>query len=183
MDGIAGTILGCDIARFGGDDSVIAIRRGTAILPLISWNKRDLMDTTGRIVSIAREYEATAINVDVIGLGAGVVDRLAELKLPVVGINVSEAASNTEKYVNRRAEYFDALASRFRDGDIAIPPDDDLIAQLLSVRYKFDSRGRMLCESKEDARKRGVKSPDRAEAVMLAFAVPPSKHEVRFLRD
>ncbi len=168
----SGVIFGCDIARFGGDETAIALRAGTRVLSITTWSKFDLMETCGRIVNLEREYHPVALHVDEIGLGGGVVDRLRELRLPVIGINVGLAARDPEKFLNLRAEYFHGLATRFRDGEIDIPPDDLLVGQLASIRYRYDSRGRMLIESKEDAAKRGVPSPDRAESVMLAFARP-----------
>jgi hypothetical protein len=72
--------------------------------------------------------------------------------------------------VNLKAELYWALRERFRQGDIAGVVDQVTISQLASLRYGHDRRNRVEIESKEDARKRGVKSPDRAEALMLAFA-------------
>jgi phage terminase large subunit len=112
----SGVVLGCDIARFGADESVVAARRGERLLWIEAWSGRDLMETTGRIAKLAREHRAVRINVDEIGMGGGVVDRLKELQLPVYGINVGDTPYNREKYVNLRAELFDGLATRFREG-------------------------------------------------------------------
>jgi CubicO group peptidase (beta-lactamase class C family) len=109
--------------------------------------------------------------VDVPGVGGGVVDRLAELELRVVPYNGGEAPRDKERFVNARAEDFWTLRERFEQGEIDIDPDDDkLAAQLGSIKWDIDSRGRIKIESKDDMRKRGLPSPDRADAMAIAFA-------------
>jgi len=90
--------FGADIARYGGDSTVIAARYGNKVLPLIVMSKLDLMEITGKIVALAREHKPRVIKVDAIGYGAGVVDRLKELKEPVVGIEVSRAPTDQEHF-------------------------------------------------------------------------------------
>jgi len=165
--------LGVDVARSGVDESVIAHRQGPRCRILLAKRGLETMGLTGEVVNARRETGATVSKVDVIGIGAGVVDRLAEQDEPVDGVNVGEASDEPERFANKRAQFFWALRERFRDGDADIDPNDaKLAAQLGSVRYKYDSRGRLLIEKKEDAKKRGVKSPDRADATMLAYAPP-----------
>ena len=100
----------------------------------------------------------------------GVVD-LAEFDLPVVPYNGGEAPIDKERFVNARAEDYWTLRERFEQGEIDIDPDDDkLAAQLGSIKWGIDSRGRVKIESKDDMRKRGLPSPDRADAMAIAFA-------------
>jgi hypothetical protein len=109
--------------------------------------------------------------IDVPGVGGGVVDRLAELDLPVVPYNGGEAPIDKERFVNARAEDYWTLRELFEQGEIDIDPDDDkLAAQLGSIKWGIDSRGRIKIESKDDMRKRGLPSPDRADAMAIAFA-------------
>jgi phage terminase large subunit len=109
--------------------------------------------------------------VDVVGVGAGVVDQLEAEGYPVNGVNVGEGANDSEHYVNKRAELFWALRERHEDGEIDLDENDEELAnQLTDIIYGFDVRGRIYIERKEDAKKRGVPSPDKADAVMLAFA-------------
>src|SRR5439155_20848989 len=117
------TVIGVDLARFGGDESVAYVRRGPATIAAEYWRKSDTMASAGRIIAMAREVQPRRIQVDVIGLGAGVVDRLKEERLPVVGVNVAEAAADPERYVNLRTEIFFHLADLFRRGDIDIPAE------------------------------------------------------------
>ncbi len=168
-------VLGVDISRFGDDFSVACIREGTKVIWLEQWAKSDLMTTTGKVINLIQRFSPDAVNIDVIGIGAGVVDRLKEQKFKVNGVNVGEAASDKLKYANVRAEAYWQLAERFQRGEISIPDDLELIAQTSSIKYKFDSHGRLQIEAKEDMKKRGLRSPDKTDALMLAFMETPNK--------
>jgi hypothetical protein len=162
--------LGVDVARYGTDTTVIILRQGSRAEVIAQLRGQDTMEVTGAVINALRETEAKVAKVDVVGLGVGVADRLKEQRYPVQEMNAGEAAQDKERFVNKRAEWYWALRERFQVGDIAIPPDDELASQLASLKYKFDSRGRIQIESKEDMRKRGLPSPDKADALMLAFA-------------
>jgi phage terminase large subunit len=165
--------IGADIARYGGDESVAYVRVGAKVVAADYWRNNDTMQSAGRIANLARQWNPRAIKVDEIGVGAGVVDRLREEKFPVIGVNVGEAAIDKENYYNRRSELYAGLAQRFRDGEISLPGEDPiLLAQLCALKKEFTPKGQMRLESKDDMRKRLPKmgSPDRAEALMLAFA-------------
>jgi len=165
-------IMGVDIARFGDDNSVAIVRRGSKVEWMEKWAKTDLMDTTGRVVNLIDRLSPSMVNLDVIGLGSGVFDRLIELKYKNVnGINVAEAAQgkDKEKFANLRAEIYFGLSKKFEDEEISIPDDLEILAQLSSIKYRFNSKGQLQVESKEDMKKRGVKSPDKADALALAF--------------
>jgi phage terminase large subunit len=168
--------IGADIARFGSDKTVFAPRRGHKVLPLTKYSKQDTMETAGQLVIAHRETLATSIKVDVIGIGAGVYDRAKELKLPVSAINVAESAQEPERFLNLRSELWWNLRElldpnpAMNPNPVALPPDDELLADLSSVKYRIDSRGRIVVEPKEETKKRLGRSPDRADAVILAFA-------------
>jgi len=166
--------IGVDIARYGGDESVAYVRVGSAVVAADYWRNNDTMQSAGRIANLARQWSPSSIKVDEIGVGAGVVDRLREEKFPVIGVNVGNKAIDPENYFNRRAELYAGLAQRFKDGDISLPGEDPiLLGQLCALKKQFTPKGQMKLESKDDMRKRLPKmgSPDRAEALMLAFAV------------
>jgi phage terminase large subunit len=168
--------VGVDVARFGSDRTAICIRRGEHIVSIESYNRQDTMATAGRVARVAREYSPSAIRIDEIGIGAGVVDRLLELKIPnVEGVNVARKASRPEQFANLRAELYDGLRERFFADRISIPADSDLISQMASIKYLFTSSGQMRIEGKDELRSRGEKSPDLADAVMLAFAKPTER--------
>lgn len=168
--------LGVDVARFGNDETVIAPRRGPRVDPLKVYSQKDTMETAGLVLATHREIGSTDVKVDVIGLGAGVVDRLKELRVPVSAVNVSEAATDPERFKNLRAELWWNLRERLNPNPrlnpdpIALPPDDVLMADLTNVKYRINSRGQIEIESKEDIKKRLGRSPDRGDAVVLAFA-------------
>jgi len=171
-------IIAADIARFGEDETVIMRREGGWIRTYRAHHKDDTMTTAGHIAKAMRDIDDEAGKndwvraiVDVPGVGGGVVDRLAELDLPVVPYNGGEAPIDKERFVNARAEDYWTLRERFEQGEVDIDPDDDkLAAQLGSIKWGIDSRGRIKIESKDDMRKRGLPSPDRADAMAIAFA-------------
>lgn len=167
---------GLDIARFGDDETVLAKRHGDVLAPLEGMHQRDTMQVAGWVAAHYNETitteRPTAIFADVIGLGAGVVDRLHELGLPVVGINVAESPSASMKYLNLRAELYDRMRTWLYDRRGVLPDDRELTAQLTSIKYDHESSGKLRIESKKAMKSRGVPSPDRADAVMLTFASP-----------
>ena len=168
------TNMGLDVARFGNDSTVACIRRGDYVTALKVFPKSDTMTTTGTAIDMARKNGVDTIFVDEVGIGAGVIDRMCELGVSnPIGVNGGKSANQKEKYLNKRAEIYDALRTRFLQGDIAIPEDPQLISELASLKYKFNSRGQMMLEDKQSLRDRGEKSPDRADALMLAFTPQP----------
>jgi hypothetical protein len=167
-------VWGLDVARFGSDSSVLCKRQSNVVHTLERWRNLDLMQLTGAVVA---QYEAcdhknrpAEILVDSIGLGAGVVDRLRELKLPCRGINVSESPAMGGTYLNLRAELWHKAKAWLEKRDCKIPNNEDLIGELATVRYTFTSNGKIKIESKDDIRRRGLKSPDMADAFVLTFA-------------
>lgn len=164
--------LGIDIARYGDDKTVIVARNGGKIRDIQSWGQCDLMETTGRIINYVNQIaHPVIINCDVIGLGAGVVDRLRELNFKVSGINVAEKPSDSQKFFSLRDELYWNLKERFTLGEIQIPDDKELIAQLASIKCKYPL-GKIKIESKEEMKKRGLSSPDKADALALSFIQP-----------
>jgi len=162
---------GVDVARTGDDETVIYLRRGLDVLGFEAWNGYDLMESVGRIRNVLSPYTVGQIKVDVIGMGAGVADRLRELGYAVVDVNVSASSSDPEKWPNLRHELWWELRELFHRNEINGVDDETTIGQATSVKYGFDSRHSMpIIETKEQMKKRGLKSPDRAEALMLAFA-------------
>jgi hypothetical protein len=174
--------LGVDVGR-GGDSSTGCLRHGPVFR--IQWEDRipDTMHTCGQAIAFAKKHGVSELNIDTVGVGAGVVDRATEVvaveKLPfeVNGINVGEAADDDEQFANRRAELWWAVRTRFEhvDGPEAIdldPLDEDTQAELLEIEYTRTSSGKIQIETKEHAAKRGVPSPNRADAIMLANAEP-----------
>ena len=169
QDSDAPTILAVDVARFGTDQSVLLLASPDAVLHIEAHQGLDTMQLAGRVVDAHRRWSSERIVVDEIGVGAGVVDRLKELDLPVAGINVGRPARQRKLFANLRAEGYWRLYELFGQSELSIPNDAELAGQLSSLRYSYNSRGQLLIESKDDARSRGLPSPDKADAMMLAF--------------
>lgn len=172
-DGDSGKLIeiGVDVARFGTDRTVICVRRGDQVVEINSFARQDTMQTVGTVIDSVRRHSPSAVRIDEVGIGAGVVDRLREQRIRgVVGVNVGRRSTRPEHFANLRAELYDGLRERFQQGRISIPGDADLIGELTSLRYLFTSSGQIRLEGKEELRARGDRSPDRADALMLAFA-------------
>lgn len=162
-------VLGVDVARYGDDRTVITKRIGQRVVGQLVTVKEDTMETVGRIKRIYKDEGYDEVRVDVIGVGAGVVDRLKEEDINVVAINNASKPMDSEKYKNVRAESYWGLRERIKDGDISLPDDDELISEMTSIKYKYNSRGQLEIESKEDLKRRGLRSPDKCDSLVLAF--------------
>ena len=187
--------LGVDVARFGDDETIIAPRIGEKVLPLVAYRKQETTATTGHVLAMAREImrqhphiESVYIKVDDSGVGGGVTDQLKEAiyeqRLPykVYPIVNNGKADDTEHYENVGTEQWGVVREMLNDNlskhlqgeklTVDFPDDDKLITQLTSRKYRMTSKGKIALERKEDMKKRGLQSPDRADAVVLSFYRP-----------
>lgn len=172
-------VWGLDVARFGDDRSALAKRVGNVLKEPVKWVKnKDLMHVAGWVVNEYNEAKnkPVAIFTDVIGVGAGVVDRLAEQGLPVSGINVAETPAFGDKFMRLRDELWWNAREWFYKLDCKIPDDGALLAELTLPTYNFTSGGKIKVEGKDEVKKRtrktatGMgKSPDLADAFCLTF--------------
>lgn len=170
-------LAGADIARFGADESAVYARQGERVVAGEMWRGQDTQQSAGRIAAFVRQHGCKSVNVDEIGVGAGVVDALKVAGVPVIGVNVGTAPRDTERFANLRAEMFWGLRDRFREGRVSIPAGDDVLySQLCALKYKYTAAGKVQIESKDEMRGRGLPSPDRADTLALAFYVRPVKH-------
>ncbi|WP_240421643.1 terminase B [Paenibacillus periandrae] len=187
--------LGVDVARFGDDETVIAPRIGLKVFKLRCYNKQDTMVTAGNVIATAREMlrsfpllRSVEIKVDDSGVGGGVTDRLEEVireeqlkGWQVIPINNGSKPTRNEDehYENRGTETWadlrDILQECFsghiqgKPIEVELPNDERLITQLTQRKYRMTSKGKIALERKEDMKKRGLDSPDRADAVVLSF--------------
>lgn len=174
LDLEAPELWGLDPARFGSDASVLIKRRGYVVTEMPRrWRNTDTMALAG---AIKAEFEFSEGNkpklivIDSIGIGAGVVDRLSEQGLPVLGINVGEAPSSKERFVRLRDELSFKLKEWLATRRCRLPKDDQLRDDLCAPRFSFTSDGKLQVESKERMRARGLPSPDHFDALMLTLA-------------
>jgi len=164
-------VWGVDPARFGSNSSTLCKRQANHVLePVRGWRGLDTMRLAGVIKA---EWDNThpplrpaEINVDSIGLGAGVVDRLREQGLPVTGVNVGELPAMNPMYLNLRTELWFSARDWLGKMDCSIPRDEKLIAQLPATPYDYRSDGKIFVLSKEKL----PRSPDEADAFCLTFA-------------
>ena len=168
--------MGVDVGG-GGDRTVNAFRQGPRVRIIRKDNVPNTMMTCGNVISDRKHFKATKVKIDMIGIGRGLVERGQELEEPFEGINVAQEPADKESFVNLRAEAYWGLRERFESGNIDIDPDDDDLAeQLVAIRYKRTSSGKIQIESKDEMKRRlkRANSPDELDAVMLSFLqLPP----------
>lgn len=166
---------GADIADQGHDRTVIYRNRGGVVRLVSVLPRQTTMKTAGGLKRLILETKLEVpMWVDGIGVGAGVLDRLREQDLPVRGFIASERARNPRKFANRRAEAWWGARTLFEEGLIDLDPaDEDLAAQLSGPKWHNDSAGRIVIESKKDMAKRGLPSPDHADAFVMSLLAPP----------
>ena len=168
--------IGVDVARFGKDKTVICCRRAMELFHIESHGKEDTMQTSGRIGDLIDTFSKQGfqviVNVDDTGLGGGVTDRLREVwEDEEVEINaiINNSVASNDRYKNKITELWFWIAENI---DLLKFPEDSRIVDDFSKRkYKISSDGKKLqLESKDDMKKRGLKSPDFADAIANAFA-------------
>lgn len=169
-------VIGADVARFGDDRSVICFRHGRDGAPipyerLAGW---DTMQLAGRVADWIRRWAPDAVFVDDGGVGGGVVDRLRQLGFwSVQGVNFgarSDSPRTGEKAGNKRSEMWLTARSWLETG--ALPKDPLLAAELSAPMFTYNAQNALMLERKEDMKKRGIPSPDVADAFALTFAYP-----------
>lgn len=190
--------LGVDVAADGGDEFVVA--RADGLCSHIVHNSTN-NDNAVAVAGIVLDHihraqkdhadrgvrERVRVKVDSIGVGWGVVSLLKEWgkenrhDADIIAVNVAERAYENEKFANQRAEMWWNLRTLLQpspDGgqDVTLAVDRKVIAQLTAPTYRANSSGRIQIEAKADMKRRGVSSPDRAEALLLALFEPPT-HE------
>lgn len=181
-------ILGVDPARGGGDKTAIVDRcgrsAGSFVCEVLDYD--DTMQIAGRVAQLIRVHKPVAVNVDVGGLGAGVVDRLREMGYPVNPVNfgsnpIGLGPTGDELYENRRAEMWDVMRDWFDDTAGVQIPDSDAIHQDLcapvwgSGQTRHKSNNELVIEPKDKIRERLGGSPDLGDALALTFAVPVNR--------
>jgi hypothetical protein len=187
-------IMGCDVARFGDDMSVIRFRKGLDAVshPPMKFRGIDTMVFAAKIADAYNDCHADMVFVDEGGVGGGVVDRLRQLKIPCIGVNFAgrsdraqagDSDVQSELYANKRAEMYGSARRWLARGAVAF--DADFKRQATSVEYGYvvrDGKDAIQLEKKESMRKRGLDSPDDFDAFVLTFAYPvqPNAQAGRF---
>lgn len=175
-------VLGVDVARFGDDQSVIAIRQGrdAKSRPWKRFRGIDTMTLASEVHAVAWQYRTDAIFVDGGGMGAGVVDRLEQLELPpgcqLYEVNFGGKSSSTTwtkddaATANKAAEMWWSMRAWLHRG--ALPDEQEIEDDLCGREYGYNANSQIILERKEDMKKRGLASPDNGDALALTFALP-----------
>jgi hypothetical protein len=156
----------------GGDDSVILTRVGRKIIDIRAMNTADTMDLVDWIDHDLDEDEWDELYIDEMGVGKGVVDRLMQKRpdaYKIRPVKVGENPQNTEVYHRKRDEIFWWMRQDFEDRQISIPYDPQLIAELTTLKYEINPKGQIQVEAKKEMRRRGLLSPNRADALAMTY--------------
>jgi len=161
----------CDFAQ-GGDENVLAVRSGNKLIALSAWHDTNAISIVGRFIL---EFRRNALRAEQIwgdsgGLGLPLCDMLRDAGWPINRFNFGAKASDDDRFISRGAEIWHAFSQRIVKRELVLFNDPTLVSQLTSRKTTIDARGRLGIEKKDDMAARGVKSPDRADAVCGAFA-------------
>jgi hypothetical protein len=172
--------LGVDVARFGQDSSVLTYLHGYKFIAKKPLYKRDTTEVVGEVMAMCNDQGwPDVIVVDETGLGAGVVDLLRQNqrdnlvpnKTEIRGVQFGAACltpEDKERFVNIKARMFSLLADAAKT-NLTLPPEDIYLEELPTIVYAYDSKGRLMIESKDEFKRRtGRGSPDHADSLALA---------------
>ena len=176
-------ILSVDVARFGDDESVIGVRQGRQARILGSYRGLDTVELAQRVIEWRQKEQPDAIVVDGDGIGAGVVDQIKHrgFEQRLFEFHGAAKPNNPEKYFNRRAEVWGEMRDWLAAG-AEIPDDPALEIDLTAPEYGFSAKQQIQLEKKDDMKRRGLNSPDRADMLAMTFGVtlaPPKKKDLR----
>ena len=169
--------FGVDVAREGGDENAVACRWGYRVRIIYTSKFQKTMKTAGEVaIEIDRE-KPSKVRVDTVGVGGGVHDRLEELNYPVEEFKAGSKPGEGEKYFNLKAEVYWRFRELLEKGMVDIDNNPKLIAQFSAIQYDVQSDKRIKIWSKDKMKGKGLKSPDRAEAVITAFFGKPEREK------
>jgi hypothetical protein len=162
-------VTGVDVARYGVDKTVFVTRQGPKIIDVSSYSQLNNMEVVGKLVEYRNIFNLSVIFIDAIGTGSGVYDRAKELRLPVKEVVVSTKSSEPHKYFNMRSQLWGYMRDWLENG-ADIPLNDSLRSELIAMTYGFSGKMQIQMGNKKDMKKRGLASPDHADALSLTFA-------------
>ena len=157
--------IGADIARMGDDRTVLTKRKGLKLIETKSYTKLRTTEVCDKIEAFAGYDKSVLIKVDDTGVGGGVTDELMVRKYNVMAINFGSKPGDPDKYPNLISEAWFYLASII--DSIQLHMDSDLLMELSNRLWKMDNKGRRGVEGKDDYKKRGYRSPDLADSLIL----------------
>jgi hypothetical protein len=174
-----------DIARFGDDSTILATRMDNKIIDMEQHRKEGTTQTTGHVIvrakQLHKQYPSLPVQAitDDGGLGGGVTDELWEQQkeqkldwLEIIPVNFG-SSSQDDDYQDKGGEIWGNIRNHLQDSEIELPYDEELLSQLSNRKYTVNAKGKIVLEPKKDMKKRGLASPDKADAVVLAFCPDP----------
>jgi hypothetical protein len=166
--------IGIDVAGPGEDETVMYVTEGPNVTEMHAWNDPDPRGNCLRALATWKARKPV-VNVDSVGMGYYFAAAIEDAGYEVNRINVgSTEGIDTERFTNIKGKVHWAMRERLDDGMLNGLVDQETISQLSSIKYKHDARGRVVVRSKKEMKSiDGLKSPDRGEALILAYAVPP----------
>jgi hypothetical protein len=171
-------VLGVDVARFGDDQSVILLREGTRVSIIRRYRNMALDTFANHVAASINEFKPDAVFIDEAGIGAGVVDILRGNKFRVTGVQGAAKPLDPKKYANLRAHCWGEMREWLAVHG-AIPDDRELFDDLIGLEYGYNKHGALQLEKKDDMKRRGLASPDVADALALTFAHPVASDAAR----
>jgi hypothetical protein len=178
-------VIGVDVARYGANETVIFFRKGrdARTIPPVRMRGASVVQVAAKVSEVYSQFRVDAIFVDGGGVGGGVVDNIRALHIHCFDVQFGGKPESIgfawgvegERYANKRAEMWGAMRGWLKSG--AIPYDADLKAQLIGPTYTYNLKNEILLEKKEDMMKRGLDSPDLADALALTFTMPVAAHQ------
>lgn len=177
-------VIGVDVARYGANETVIFFRKGrdARTIPPVRMRGASVVQVAAKVAELYGSYRIDACFIDGGGVGGGVVDNVRALHIHCFDVQFGGKPESLgfvwgtegERYANKRAEIWGSMRGWLKTG--AIPNDADLTAQLVGPTYTYNLKNEILLEKKEDMMKRGLDSPDLADALALTFALPVQAH-------
>ena len=163
--------MGVDVARFGDDRSCILLRQGPKVLDIQTFEGADTVQVANIATGVLKSRkDIQMVFVDEVGVGAGVVDMMRRYDDRVTGVNVGRRPTNMKLYKNLRVELWDKMRQDIPKMDL--PSNESLKRELTTIEYDFTDQGQMRLERKIDIKRRGLESPDIADALALTYARP-----------
>lgn len=162
--------VGADIARMGNDRIVFYKRKGLRMIQTKVYQHLRTTEVCDRLETFVNQDKKVLIKIDDTGVGGGVTDEMIKRGYNVMPINFGAKPDDPDKYPNLISEAWFYMASII--DQIQLDLDDDLLMELSNRQWKMDTAGRRRVESKDDYKKRGYRSPDKADALILCFYTP-----------
>ena len=175
-------LMGVDVARFGDDESVVRFRKGrdARSFPRFAYKGLNTMELSDRVGELIDRFNPDAVFVDGGGVGGGVVDRLKQMGYRVTEVQSGEKAMESDKYLNKRAEMWGRMREWLVYG--AIDNSQALSDDLTGPEYDVNVKGQIKLEVKDSMKKRGLRSPDDADALGLTFSENVSRRDTMIMK-